>query len=202
MGFNWSSLRRRWQLLLSLVKNSLSQKNKDIIKRMKINLKNRPFYSWGLSCLAFEWSWGWCWPCYRPFCHIWRFDSVCSFHCFCFSCSSIFSLIYDGFQSGHVDLVKNKRNCLYESSRDGFHSRDRRPCYLHFHFSEDCYGQSIWSPWRKVKTTYRSHFVFLIQITWYCHASFPCISYASSLSAPGYAYICTCSEWHFKGTFP
>ena len=25
---------------------------------------NRPFNSCVLSCLAFVWKWGWCWPCY------------------------------------------------------------------------------------------------------------------------------------------
>ena len=25
---------------------------------------NRPFYSCGLSTLAFEWTWGWRWPCF------------------------------------------------------------------------------------------------------------------------------------------
>ena len=27
-------------------------------------LYNRPFYSSLLSCLAFEWKWGWRWPCF------------------------------------------------------------------------------------------------------------------------------------------
>ena len=29
-----------------------------------IYLGNKPFYSCVLSCLAFEWKWGWFWPCF------------------------------------------------------------------------------------------------------------------------------------------
>jgi len=31
---------------------------------IKISKSNRPFYSCVLSCLAFEWRWGWCWACF------------------------------------------------------------------------------------------------------------------------------------------
>ena len=31
--------------------------------RYKSRLK-RPFYSCVISCLAFEWNWSWCWPCF------------------------------------------------------------------------------------------------------------------------------------------
>ena len=28
------------------------------------SLLNRSFYSYVLSCQAFEWKWGWSWPCF------------------------------------------------------------------------------------------------------------------------------------------
>ena len=54
---------------LSVRNSSLGLKIPKLMQSPGYFIKNRPFYSCGLSTLAFEWMWGWRWPClnwYKP----------------------------------------------------------------------------------------------------------------------------------------
>ena len=57
---------------LSVRNSSLGLKIPKLMQSPGYFIKNRPFYSCGLSTLAFEWMWGWWWPCFdtKPFCFV------------------------------------------------------------------------------------------------------------------------------------